>query len=301
MKFKGGLLLSILVISIFISGCQTKVTQGNYTDDLGRSVMISKEPERIISLAPSNTEIVYALGLQDRLIGVTTYCNYPEEARKKPAVSEFSNVDIEKIVSLKPDLILADSIHKPTVIPALEKMNIPVLGMDPKDLDNIISDIEMIGKVTDDLKNSEILVSNLKNRIQTVTNKLESSKASEKPRVFFLTWHDPLWTAGSGTLINDLITRAGGTNIASDLNGHSQIDLETVIERNPQIIFVMSSMGDQNMSLEYLQNEPRFQATDALKNKTVFPVETDIFGRTTPRTVDALEQMAKLVHPELYK
>ena len=125
--------------------------------------------------------------------------------------------------------------------------------------------------------------------------------ASQKPRVFFLTWHDPLWTAGSATVIDELMTKAGGVNIAADLNGHSQIDLETVIERNPQIIFVMSSMGDQNTSYNYIKREPRFQATDALKNNQVYKVDSDIFGRTTPRLVDGLETMAKLIHPEMFK
>jgi iron complex transport system substrate-binding protein len=284
-----------------LAGCQTANPTGNYTDDLGRTVQINGTPERIISLAPSNTEMVYALGLEDRLIGVTTYCNYPEAVKDKPKVSEYSNVDIEKIVSLQPDLILADSIHKATVIPALEKLNLTVLGIDAENLDKILSSIELLGKVTGKTKAADDLVSSLNNRINTVSTKIGELKSGTSPRVFFLTWHDPIWTAGSGTLINELMTRAGGTNIASDLSGHSQIDLETVIQRNPQIIFVLSSMGDQNTSLEYLKTEPRFQATDALKNNQVYLVDTDIFGRTTPRAVDGLEQMAKLIHPEVFK
>jgi iron complex transport system substrate-binding protein len=292
-----------LVIAGFVllAGCRSEIPQGNFVDDMGRNVQINKIPERIISLAPSNTEMVYALGLEDKLIGVTTYCNYPEAAKNKPRVSEFSNVDIEKIVSLQPDLILADNLHKTTAIPAFEKLNIPVLGIDPDSLTKIIGDIELIGKVTGETKSSGALIKSLQTRIQAVVGKTEKLNSADNPRVFFLTWHDPLWTAGSGTLINDLITRAGGNNIASDLNGHSQIDLETVIQRNPQIILVISSMGDQTMSLDYIKSEPRFQAVDALKNNRVYPVDTDIFGRTTPRSVDALEQMAGKFHPELFK
>jgi iron complex transport system substrate-binding protein len=302
MRLKGFWVIPVLLsVFLILSGCQSRVVQGNFTDDLGRSVQIKDIPKRIISLAPSNTEMLYALGLEDRLIGVTTYCNYPEAVKDKPKVSEYSNVDIEKIVSLQPDLILADSIHKDTVIPALEKLNIPVLAIIPENLDKILSDIELIGKITGESKVAETLVSSLQTRVQAVNEKIQTAEIKDRPRAFFLTWHDPLWTAGSETLINDLMTRAGGINIASDLTGHSQIALETVIERNPQIIFVLTSMGDQNTSLNYIKSEPRFQATDALKNNRVFSLDSDIFGRTTPRTIDGLEQMANLMHPELFK
>jgi iron complex transport system substrate-binding protein len=301
MRIKGFLITLVIAVCILLAGCRTEIPQGNYMDDMGRNVQINKIPERIISLAPSNTEIIYALGLEDKLIGVTTYCNYPEAAKNKPRVSEFSNVDTEKIVSLQPDLILADNLHKTTAIPAFEKLNIPVLGIDPDSLTKIIGDIELIGKVTGETKSSGALIKSLQTRIQAVVGKTEKLNSGDNPRVFFLSWHDPLWTTGSGTLINDLITRAGGNNIASDLKGHSQIDLETVIQRNPQIILVISSMGDQTMSLDYIKSEPRFQAVDALKNNRVYPVDADIFGRTTPRSVDALEQMAGKFHPELFK
>jgi iron complex transport system substrate-binding protein len=302
--------MKLSVISVFLVvlslallfGCHAKTPQGNYTDDLGRTVQIKDIPMRIISLCPSNTEMVYALGLEDRLIGVTTYCNYPEAVKDKPKVSEYSNVDIEKIVSMQPDLILADGVqHKSQVIPAIEKLNIAVLGIAAESLDKILSDITLLGKVSGESKAAEKLVSSLQTRIQSINEKIQKANISDKPRVFFLTWHDPLWTAGSGTLIHDLMTSAGGVNIASDLNGHSQIDLETVIQRNPQVIFVMTSMGDQNTSLNYIKSEPRFQVTDALKNNRVYSLDSDIFARTTPRTVDGLEQMANLTHPELFK
>jgi iron complex transport system substrate-binding protein len=301
MKVRGLILVLVVLSMVVLVGCQAETPIGNYTDDLGRTVQIKGAPQRIISLAPSNTEMVYALGLEDRLIGVTTYCNYPEAVKDKPKVSEYSNVDIEKIVSLQPDLVLADSIHKATVIPALEKLNIPVLAVIPENLEKILSDLELIGKATGESKAADKLVASLQTRIDLVKGKIENLKPEDNPRVFFLTWHDPLWTAGSGTLINDLMTRAGGINIAFDLNGHSQIDLETVIQRNPQIIFVMTSMGDQSTSLDFIKSEPRFQATDALKNNQVYSIDTDIFGRTTPRAVDGLEQMAGLIHPELFK
>ena len=293
--FLGSIILALLIAA---SGCKSPVPQGNITDDLGRTVQIKGIPQRIVSLSPSNTEIVYALGLEDRLIGVTTYCNYPPEAQKKLQVSGYSTVDVEKVVSLQPDLILADSIHKTEVIPALEKLGIPVIGIVAPSLDQLLADIELVGKTSGKQNAASVLVASLKQRITAVE---EKTAGASKPRVFFVTWHDPLWTVGRGSMINDLIVRAGGSNMASDLKANQTIDLETAIQRNPEVIVVLSSMGDQAVSYNFLKNEPRFQATDALKNNRVYQVDSDIFGRTTPRTIDALEELAKLIHPELFK
>jgi len=293
--FLGSIILALLIAA---SGCKSPVPQGNITDDLGRTVQIKGIPQRIVSLSPSNTEIVYALGLEDRLIGVTTYCNYPPEAQKKLQVSGYSTVDVEKVVSLQPDLILADSIHKTEVIPALEKLGIPVIGIVAPSLDQLLADIELVGKISGKQNAASVLVASLKQRITAVK---EKTAGASKPRVFFVTWHDPLWTVGRGSMIDDLIVRAGGSNMASDLKANQTIDLETAIQRNPEVIVVLSSMGDQAVSYNFLKNEPRFQATDALKNNRVYQVDSDIFGRTTPRTIDALEELAKLIHPELYK
>lgn len=301
MKILRAAVIFVFMGLLVLSGCQQSPLQGNITDDLGRTIQIKDNPQRIISLSPSNTEIVYALGLENQLIGVTTYCNYPTQVKDKPKVSEFSKVDVEKIVSLQPDLILADSIHKSDVIPALEKLRMTVLALDPPDLDKVINDIELIGKASGKIQEAGILVSGLQGRAKKITDKTVQLSDSEKPRILFLTWHDPLWTAGNNTMINDLINRSGGSNIAKELDGFAIISLEAVLDKNPQIIIVMSSMGDKNNTLNYVNTEPRFQSTDALKNKKVYVIESDIFGRTTPRTVDALEQLAKIIHPELFK
>jgi iron complex transport system substrate-binding protein len=300
MRFSRIMIILAAIGLLAMAGCQATSSPGNITDDLGRSVQINKIPQRIISLSPSNTEMVYALGLQDRLIGVTTFCNYPPEAQNKPKVSEFSNVDVEKIVSLQPDLILADDLQKTEVVPALEKLGIPTMVISPGNVDNVLSDIGIIGSITGKTRESGELASNLRQRIKAVTEKTVTP-TTEKPRVFYVTWHDPIWTAGRNTMVNDLIEKAGGSNIAGDLQGFSTISLETLLEKNPQIIIVMSSMGDQNTSFNYINNEPRLKAIDALKNKQVYLIDSDIFGRTTPRIVDALEQLAKITHPELFK
>ena len=298
------LLGALLVIGIFsLNACtQTSpLSSVTYVDDIGRNVQIKVIPQRIISLSPSNTEMVYALGLQDKLVGVTSYDNYPPDAKNKPIVSDYSTVDLEKIVNAKPDLVLADSIHKNDAIPALEKLGITVYAMTPNDVDGIFNEIKALGQITGKTQVADNLISNLKTRIQAVADKTAKLTDTQKPRVLFVTWHDPIWTAGSDTMMQYLINEAGGTNIASDLNGYATITLESVIQRNPQVIVVMSSMGAQNASLDYVISNEQFKSTDAVKNGRVYEIDADIFGRTTPRIVDGLETLAKLIHPELFK
>jgi iron complex transport system substrate-binding protein len=301
------LFVAITVIGLLgLTGCSQASSQrtpssATYTDDIGRTVQIQGIPQRIISLSPSNTEMVYALGLQDKLVGVTSYDNYPPDVKNKTVVSDYSTTDMEKIVNAKPDLVLADNIHKNDAVPALEKLGITVYTITADNIDMFFNDLKVLGQITGKTKEADDLVSNLKSRIQVVADKTAKLTDPQRPRVLFVTWHDPIWTAGSETMIQYLINQAGGSNIASDLKGYVTITLETAIQRNPQIIIVMSSMGTQNTSLDFIKSNDQFQSTDALKNNQVYEIDVDIFGRTTPRIVDGLETLAKLVHPELFK
>jgi iron complex transport system substrate-binding protein len=264
-------------------------------------VQITGIPQRIISLSPSNTEMVYALGLQDRLVGVTSYDDYPPDAKTKPIVSDYSTVDLEKIVNAQPDLVLADSIRQHDTVPALEKLGISVYVMTPDNMEMISSDLRTLGQITGKTKEASALATGMQARIKAVTDITAKLTVTQKPRVLFVTWHDPIWTAGNDTMIQYLINDAGGINIASDLKGYATITLESVVQRNPQIIVVMSSMGDQHTSLDYIRSNPQFASIDAVKNGQVVEIDSDIFGRTTPRIVDGLETLAKLLHPELFK
>ena len=291
---------------LVLTGCSDPSTQktpasSTYIDDIGRTVQIVGIPQRIISLSPSNTEMVYALGLQDKLVGVTSYDNYPPDAKNKPIVSDYSTVDLEKIVNAKPDLVLADSIHEKDTIPALEKLGITVYTMTPNNIDGILNEIKVLGRITGKTKESNDLVAGMQARIKTVIDITAKLTDVQIPRVLFVTWHDPIWTAGNDTMIQYLINDAGCINIAADLKGYATITLESVVQRNPQIIVVMSSMGDQHSSLNYIKSNPQFASTDAVKNGQVVEIDADIFGRTTPRIVDGLETLAKILHPELFK
>lgn len=294
-------LLTLLVLLLCL-GCAPQPSTGNIVDDLGRTVSINKIPQRIISLAPSNTEILFALGLGDRVVGVTEYCNYPKEATTKPKVGGFSTVDIEKVVSLQPDLILATRIHSKTAVPALEKLGLTVIALTPTSLDAVIKSINMVGEITGQNKQASQLVSNLRTRIETVDKKTKNLASNQRLRVLYLTWHDPLMTAGTETIVDDIITKSGGQNIAYDISGDKAINLETVIQRNPQVIIASIGMGTgQDLPWQYVKTEPRLKNTEALLNNRVYKIDGDIIHRPGPRIVDALEQMAQFIHPELFK
>lgn len=272
-----------------------------YIDDIGRRVSIDKIPQRIVSLAPSNTEILYALGLEDKVVGVTEYCNYPETAKAKPKIGGFTTVDIERVVALEPDLILAARIHEETVIPALEKVGLTVFALVPKTLDGVLDNISLVGEITGKSQEATRLVTSLEERIKAITDKTQALTEAERPRVLYLTWHDPLWTAGLGTMEDELINKAGGENIAHDLVRHKTIDLETVIHRNPQVIVVITGHGEaQDLPFYYVKNEPRLGTTEAVMAGRVHQIDADIFVRPTPRMVDGLEQLAKFIHPEIF-
>jgi iron complex transport system substrate-binding protein len=294
--------MASLSILLCLGCAQQSPPPGNIVDGLGRSVTINKIPQRIVSLAPSNTEILFALGLGDKVVGVTEYCNYPQEAMTKPKVGGFSNVDIEKVVSLEPDLVLATHIHGKTVIPALEKLGLTVVSLTPGSLNEVLDSITLVGKVTGQSKEAPEMIDDLGTRIEAVIDKTRTLSPDQKPRVFYITWHDPLMTAGTETLADDVISSAGGQNIAYDISGDKAITLETVIYRDPQVIVASVGMGSgEDLPWQYVQTEPRLENTQALLNDRVYKIDGDVIHRPGPRIVDALEQMAQFIHPELFK
>jgi iron complex transport system substrate-binding protein len=296
------LYIAIALIPLMLLSCTPQSAAGNIVDGLGRKVTINTVPQRIVSLAPSNTEILFALGLGDKVVGDTEYCNYPEAAKTKPKVGGFSTVDIEKVVSLRPDLVLATRIHDKTIIPALENLGITVVALTPGSLNEVLDSIKLVGKITGQDKEAAELIKNLGTRIEEITDKTQNLSPEQRPRVFYVTWHDPLWTAGTGTLSNDVISQAGGQNIASDITGDKTIDLETVINRDPEVIIVSVGMGTgEDLPWQYIKAESRLKNTQALLNDRVYKIDGDLIHRPGPRVVEALEEMTQFIHPELFE
>ncbi len=299
-QLKFFVLLSLVLI---LAGCTPieLTSPGAIVDDLGRPVSLKEIPQRIISLVPSNTEILFALGLEDKVVGVTEFCNYPAEVFDKEKVGGFSTPDIEKIIALQPDLILAGSIHREEVIPALEERGLTVFALAPENLDEVLKDIEMVGKITGKEKEAFKLITQLKERIEAITDKTERLKPQERPSVFFITWHDPLKSMGSKSLPHELIEKAGGVNIFQDVEERNfQVEFETVVYCDPQVIIVtVGHAAGEAKAFEWAKEEPRLKVTEAGKNSRIFPLDTGL-TRCGPRAVDALEEFAKFIHPEIF-
>ena len=272
-------------------------------DQAGRIVRVEKLPEKIISLAPSNTEILYALGLEDRLAGVTEFCDYPEAAQQKPQIGGYSTVDIEKVVEMQPDLILAANIHQDEVIPRLEQLGLTVLALDPVTVDEVIEAINLIGKVTGKEEAASHLTGEMEDRIAAVTDRTAALPEEGKLRVLYILWHDPLMTVGSATRINELIERAGGVSISRDLTEeYPKISLEAVIMANPQVIIAGSGHGSgQDVPVQFALNEPRLAEVEARLNNRIYEIDSDLTSRPGPRMVEGLEKLAQFIHPELFE
>jgi len=272
-------------------------------DDLGYTIALTEKPERISSLAPSNTEILFALGLEDNVIGVTEYCNYPSETEDKEKIGSYTTPNIEKIVNLNPDLVLAAYGNPTGTVEALKSFNLTVVGLNARNLDEILYDLRLVGELTGTSANASVLVADMVQRIEVTDERMSNLKDEERPTVLHIIWHDPIWVAGKGTFEDELIKRSGGVNIAP-VEGYRALSLEKLIDLNPDVIITPSGSGMgctlTNFCYEYIMSEPRLRGIEAVRNDRVEVIDADVVCRAGPRIVDALEEMAKMIHPELY-
>jgi iron complex transport system substrate-binding protein len=287
-------LLALLSLAIVLTGCSpSEQTPVNYVfDDLGRLVAINGTPERIISLAPSNTEILFALGLSDRVVGVTDYCDYPPEALNKTKVGGYATPDIEKIVALNSDLILVAYGTPMDVINTMVGLGLTVFGIKTTDLADLINDIRRIGEITDKEIEAQALTSEMESEIQGVTNQTE--ELEQRPSVFYIVWHDPLWTAGSETFIHELIEKGGGVNICQNITGYTTISIEEVVARNPEIIIT------SEWSYDWAINATELASTNASQTGRIYTCDDNLVQRPGPRLVEGLEWFAHFIHPEIF-
>ncbi|MFC1845879.1 ABC transporter substrate-binding protein [Chloroflexota bacterium] len=271
-------------------------------DDLGRSVTIDKMPQQIVSLAPSNTEILFALGLEDKIVGVTDYCDYPEAAKAKPRVSSYTTPNLEKIVSLETDLILVESIHEKTVLPALENLGLNVIASSAESIDDVLEDIALIGKINGKSDTATELINSMTAKINAVRSKTDKLPEEQRPRVLIVVWHQPIWTMGGQTFINDMIWAAGGKNIFADDFDKSRIaSLESIITKNPDIIIISAMATTGNTVYNSIMKENRLKSTNAMINNHVYRIsDANLVERPGPRIVYGLDELSQLIHPEIF-
>lgn len=297
------LLVALSLVLVSLVGCNTQKENSNSMDPLtikdssGTDVTISKKPERIISLVPSSTEVIYALGLGDKIVGVTTYDDYPAEVKSKEKIGDLK-VNTEKVVSLQPDLILANSLNGEAV-DGLRQLGLTVLVTNAQTFDEVYTTIEMIGKATGASDKAEELVANMKKEVESVKEKVKGIPQDKKPKVW-VEIDDKFFSTGKGTFMNDIIEMAGGVNIASDLEGWKQLSEEQIILRNPDVIFDTYSYMNPNAA-KLIKERAKWQSISAVKNGKVYDVDSNVISRPGPRITQGLKQVAKYLHPELFK
>jgi iron complex transport system substrate-binding protein len=280
----------LLAVSFFASDFPVTLV-----DDVGMSAVIPKTPKRIISLAPSNTEILFMLGLGDRVVGVTSICNYPTEAEKKEKVGDFFAPSLEKILLLKPDLVLAGGGVQKELALKLSAMGIPTMTLYPKDLKEMLLDVLLTGKAAGKEAEAVKLMSSLKARIEKIK---EQAKNNKQPKVYFEIWNQPVTSAGKGSFIDELIKLAGGENIFSSINKtFPEVSAEEIIKRNPDVI-ITAYMGKKGKMKKEITGRSGWRGIKAVKEDRVFDdLDSDLLLRSGPRLVDGLEELAKKINP----
>jgi iron complex transport system substrate-binding protein len=270
------------------------------TDSRGQEVRLTSDVQRIVSLAPSNTEILFALGLGDKVVGVTNFCDYPEEAKAIEKVGDAMSMNVEKIISLSPDLILAIE-GMPEVMAKLEEVGLPLVVLQPTDLPSIYETIELVGRAAGAEEAAQALVASMRQRVDAIGAK--TSAAQSRPKVFYeLDATDPAkpYTPGSGTWHDAFIELAGGINIAGTLDmAWVQFSTEEIIAQDPDLIM----LGDANygVSAEAVAQRPGWDVISAVQEGAIYPIDDNTISRPGPRVVEGIEALARIIHPELFE
>lgn len=286
--------VSMLLFLLFL-GCQTANQTANnilptreVTDDLGRKVMIPENIERAVSLAPNLTENIFAVGAGDKLVGVTTFCNYPPEAEKIQKVSDTQTPNLEAIIALKPQIIFVSTASQlENFTNTLEKQNIAVFVTNPNNLEDVFKNLKTFGELFGTNEQTEKLISELQKRVSAVEERI---KTKPTVKVFVQIDKDSLYTIGKDSFITDLINRAGGVSVTKDVaTAYPKISKETALALIPDAIILSESPNN-------LEPNEVFKNSNAVKNGKVFKINADIISRPSPRLVDALEIIAKDLH-----
>ncbi len=268
-------------------------------DQAGRKVSVPDNPLRVVSLAPSITEIVFALGEGDRLKGVTQHCDFPADAQSLPKVGSYVHPDLERIVALKPDLCIAVRDGNPgNLVTELEALGIPVYAVNPRNLDTAVDTVLEVGQLLNATKIARHLANEMRARIERVKQRVAG--AAQRPRVFFQIGTAPIVSAGTNTVIHELIVAAGGQNLAAGPAFYPRFSREQVLALQPEVIIITSMTKEpdlEQVSAEWKQ----YEGLPAVRNNRIFIVDADLFDRPTPRLIKGLETLAGIIHPELFR
>jgi iron complex transport system substrate-binding protein len=272
---------------------QNTLSNQEFTDDLGKKITLPNEITRAVSLAPNLTEIIFAVGAGEKLVGVTTYCNYPEEATKIQKIGDTLKPNIENIIALKPQIVFVSTASQLESFAAtLEEQNIKVFITNPSNLEDVYKSIETIGSIFNNKKKALEITTDLKKRVTAVE---EKTKGLERVKTFVQFDKNQLFTIGKKSFLTDIIEKAGGVSVTDDIeDAFPKISKEKALASNPDAIILSDSP-------ENSQPNEAFVNSNAVRNKAVFAINADILSRPSPRLVEALEQIAGRLHPEKFE
>lgn len=272
-------------------------------DGLGREVSLVKPAERIVTLAPSNTEILFAIGADSQVVGRDTLSDYPDAAKKIDDVGGgYGEFDLEKIVSLNPDLVIASSLNPEELVTKLEGLKITVFYLsNPDDLEGMYKNLLTVAQLTGHTPEAETLVEDLKERVENVI--IKTKDIENRPLVFYeIDGTDPAapWTSGKGTFIDTLVNLAGGRNLGSVMDSKwAQISIEEIIAQDPDIILIGDAVWG-GVTVDAVKARSAWDTLSAIKNDRTFEFDDNIVSRPGPRLVEGLEALARLLHPDLF-
>lgn len=267
-------------------------------DETGRRVGVPARVERIVSLAPSITEILFALGLESRLAGVTDWCDFPPAAKSKPSVGQVISPSLEKIAALKPDLVLATTAgNRRETATAIERLGIPLYGLNPRSVEEVLTSIRTLGELLHVQQAGADLEAGLRSRLETVAARVGGRP---RPRVLFVLWLEPLMSIGRQTFVHDALVRAGAESVSADRpEDWPRLSLEEALRQNPDYLILAHSPALERR-LATLRTDPVWSTLRALRENHVVLLDEAVL-RPGPRIVDAIEQLARALHPEAFE
>ncbi|MFC4799367.1 ABC transporter substrate-binding protein [Neobacillus sp. GCM10023253] len=271
-------------------------------DATGTEITFDKAPERIVSTSPSETEILFALGLGDKIYGVSDFDDYPKEAVAKPKVGGVTKPNEEAIIAANPDLVIGGISMKDDIAEKFRGLDLKLYKTEPKKMEDILNNIIQIGIITDTQEKAEELVAQMKVDIRTVTEAAAKIKEEDKKKVYIE--FSPGWTVGKGEFMDELITMAGGVNIASDMKGWNAINEEKIIQDNPDVILYSANVVDDKSGKpleELIKSRSGWDKITAIQEGRLTGIEGNIMSRPGPRITDALKQIAEAIYPESFK
>ena len=263
------------------------------TDDLGRKVKVPQKIERAVSLAPNLTENIFAVGAGSRLIGVTTFCNYPPEAEKIPKIGDTMTPNMETIIALKPEIVFVSTASQiESFTKTLEQQNIAVFVTDPKDLEGVYRNLYQLGEIFGTEDETRQKVEEMRRRVADVEAR---TATAADVKVFVQISREPLFTIGRDSFLTEILSRAGGASVtAGEPTAYPRFSKETAFVSQPEAI-ILSESEDNPEPNEVFKDSP------AVKNGRIFKINADLLSRPSPRIVDALEQIARDLHPESFR